>query len=112
MLECKSGKNVVTDPAAVEAGKWAEAYSAQYCALIRPEFGEEVQLLQELITHKVSGWTVDDLVTAIEARLDPLELQACFAPSFAHLANPIVGQAVWLDDAKTAIVLKSPPCQR
>ncbi|MBC5800648.1 MAG: hypothetical protein GIW94_11860 [Candidatus Eremiobacteraeota bacterium] len=40
MLECKTGGLDVTDPDAVEASKYRDAYHAQYCALIGPGFPE------------------------------------------------------------------------
>ncbi len=83
MLECKSGSGVVTQPDAAEAAKWAAQYNAQYRTLIGPAFSEEVELHDELLAHHVSAWTVDDLVTALRERLDPLELRTCFTPGFA-----------------------------
>jgi len=84
MLECKSGRGVVTQPDAVEASKFATEYNAQFCTLIGPGFSEEVELHSELLTHRVSAWTIDDLVTALQERLNPLELRSCFAPGFAE----------------------------
>jgi bifunctional non-homologous end joining protein LigD len=84
MLECKSGRGVVTQPDAVEAAKWVGQFNAQYCTLVGPGFSEEVELHSELLTHKVSAWTIDDLVTALQQLLNPLELLPCFAPGFAE----------------------------
>ncbi len=84
MVECKTGAGVVTQPDAVEASKWAGQYNAQYCTLIGPGFSEEVELHDELLTHKVSAWTIDDLVTVLQERLNPQELRTCFALGFAE----------------------------
>lgn len=84
MLECKHGTGVVTQPDAGEAAKWSQQYHAQYRTLIGPGFSEEVELHDELLAHEVSAWTIDDLVTALEEALNPLELQPCFAPGFAE----------------------------
>ncbi len=83
MLECKTGPDVVPRPEVAEAAKWREDYHAQFNALVGPGFAEETELHDELLTRHVSAWTVDDLVTALDQRLDPLELRACFAPGYA-----------------------------
>ncbi len=44
MLECKSGAQIVNEPDAVEAAKYKNAYAAQCCALVGPQFSEEVEL--------------------------------------------------------------------
>ncbi len=83
MLECKHGAGVVTQPDAAEAAKWSDQYGARYRTLVGPGFSEEVELHDELLAHAVSAWTIDDLVTALTERLNPLELEPCFAPGFA-----------------------------
>ena len=79
----RAGPDVVPRPEVAEAAKWREDYHAQFNALVGPGFAEETELHAELLTHHVSAWTLDDLVTALDQRLDPLELRACFAPGYA-----------------------------
>lgn len=82
MLECKTGGLDVTDPDAVEASKYRDAYHAQYCALIGPGFAENTELGSELQTHGVSAWSVDDLQRLLAIVSNPHEMLALFAPGF------------------------------
>jgi bifunctional non-homologous end joining protein LigD len=83
MFECKTGRGNVTQPDAFEAAKYKDAFHAQYCTLIGPAFPDEVELTQELKTHGVSAWTLDDLTTALLAGANAYELRACFEPGYA-----------------------------
>jgi hypothetical protein len=83
MFECKTGKGNVTQPDAFEAAKYKDAFRAQYCTLIGPAFPDEVELTQELKTHGVSAWTLDDLTTALLAGANAFELRQCFEPGYA-----------------------------
>ena len=84
MLECKSARGQkVTQPDAPEAARWVAAYHARFAALIGPAFGNDAQLAEELQTHRVSAWTIDDLATAFSLALNAFEAQAAFAPGFA-----------------------------
>ena len=83
MFECKTGKGNVTQPDAFEAAKYKDAFHAQYCTLIGPAFPDETELTQELKTHGVSAWTLDDLTTALLAGANAYELRACFEPGYA-----------------------------
>jgi DNA primase len=83
MLECKTGGDVVPHPDVAEAAKWIEKYLGQFNALVGPGYPEETELHDELLLHRVSAWTIDDLCTALEKRVDALELRACFAPGYA-----------------------------
>jgi hypothetical protein len=83
MLECKTGDVVVPHPDVAEAAKWAEQYGAQVNALVGPDFPDETEFHSELLLHRVSAWTIYDVCTALEKRLDSLELRACFAPGYA-----------------------------
>jgi len=83
MFECKTGKGNVTQPDAFEAAKYKDAFRAQYCTLIGPAFPDEVELTQELKTHGVSAWTLDDLTTALLAGANAYELRPCFEPGYA-----------------------------
>ena len=83
MFECKTGKGNVTQPDAFEAAKYKDAFHAQYCTLIGPAFPDEVELTQELKTHGVSAWTLDDLTTALLVGANAYELRPCFEPGYA-----------------------------
>ncbi len=83
MLECKTAHGVVTQPNAVEAGKYRDAYHAQYATLVGPAFGEWVSLAGELQTHGVAAFTVDDIVRMLAAGLDAEEMRPLFEPGFA-----------------------------
>ncbi len=82
-LECKSGIGVVTRPDAVEAAKWSQQYGAEYATLVGSGFSQEVELHTELLTHKVSAWSVDDLTQALRQQITAFELRQCFEPGFA-----------------------------
>lgn len=93
MLECKTGGACVTNPDAVEASKFKDAYHAQFCALIGPGFAEDTELAGELQLHGVSAWTVDDLATLLRARSHPQEMRALFAPGYVSDAiAPVLWQ--------------------
>jgi DNA primase len=83
MFECKTAKGNVTQPDAFEAAKYKDAFNAQYCTLIGPAFPDEIELTQELKTHGVSAWTLDDLTTALLAAANAYELRPCFEPGYA-----------------------------
>jgi hypothetical protein len=83
MFECKTAKGNVTQPDAFEAAKYKDAFHAQYCTLIGSAFSDETELTQELQTHGVSAWTLDDLTTALLAGANAYELRPCFEPGYA-----------------------------
>ncbi len=83
MFECKTAKGNVTQPDAFEAAKYKDAFNAQYCTLIGPAFPDEIELTQELHTHGVSAWTLDDLTTALLAGANAYELRPCLEPGYA-----------------------------
>ena len=85
MLECKRAKvHWVLDPDANEAARYREPFGAQYATLIGPDFGQDVALRDELITHRVSCWTTADLVQCLQGAYDPIELEALFVPGFVR----------------------------
>jgi DNA primase len=83
MLECKTAKETVTNLNTFEAAKYRDAFRAQYCALVGPAFPNATELTQELQTHGVSAWTVDDLNTALLCGANAHELRPCFEPGYA-----------------------------
>jgi DNA primase len=88
VIECKTagpGANV-SKPQRIEAAKFREAFGATLSMLVGPQFGNDAALDEELATHGVSLWTVDDIVRALEENLDPLEIQSALAPGRAASA--------------------------
>ncbi len=85
ILECKTASldGIVNNPRAEEAAKFREEHGAQYSLLLGPAFGNIASLDAELATHKVSLWTVDDLVTALEQAIGPDEFRPPSTPSAA-----------------------------
>lgn len=92
MLECKTGARDVTDPDAVKASKYRDAYHAQYCALIGPGFAENTELGSELQTHGVSAWSVADLQRQLAIGSNPHEMLALFAPGFV---GDVIDTLLW-----------------
>jgi Restriction endonuclease len=86
MLECKTSSGAtVPNPDAAEAAKWRESYAGDYAMIIGPSFaGADSEFMSELDVHRVSAWSVDDLVAALRIAADPDELRAVFAPGFAE----------------------------
>lgn len=82
-LECKTAKSVVTQPDALEASKFRDAYGAQYSALVGPEFSDETELLTELQTHRVTAFAVLELQTLLHVRASPLEIKHLLVPGYA-----------------------------
>ena len=85
MIECKLSRdhNVAHTNAAVEAGKYRDAYKGEYCALVALSFYAEATFGSELHAHGVAAWSVDDLVRAAVMRLDCSQMRELFAPGFA-----------------------------
>jgi len=92
MLECKTAAVAVSNPDAVEASKYREAYRAQYCIIIGPEFTEDTEFAGELQTHGVSAWTTADLHHLLATDANPYEMIPLFAPGFASDA---LGSLLW-----------------
>ncbi|TAM60827.1 hypothetical protein EPN52_04230 [bacterium] len=92
MLECKTGKQIVTNPDAAEAAKYRDAYGAGYCALIGPAYSEEMELLHELQTHAVTAFTVEDLSTLLSIGASACEVRRILTPGFA---TDVIGDLLW-----------------
>jgi Restriction endonuclease len=94
VLECKSTplNATVGLPNVEEPARYRKTHDAQAAALIGPAFGSEPTLISELHAHDVSAWTVDDLATAVEAAVNPLELRWAFTAGFAEDA---LGDVLW-----------------
>ncbi len=82
VLECKTASEhgVVSNPHPEEAAKFRGEHNAEYSILLGPAFAREESLDDELQQHVVSLWTVDDLVTAVEAEISADECRGLLAP--------------------------------
>jgi hypothetical protein len=65
LLECKTAKTIVSQPDAAEVAKFREAFGADRCVLVGPDFSGELELLWELQTHRVFAMAVGVLQTLI-----------------------------------------------
>jgi hypothetical protein len=94
ILECKSApaSGVVGLPRPEEPAKFRDSYHADFAVIVGPAFSDNVSLLNELDTHRVSAWTTDDLLAAIGNDVDTYECRSLFAPGFVHDA---LGDLVW-----------------
>jgi hypothetical protein len=91
MLECKTwhGEHLPRFDVA-EAAKYRESFRAEFALLVAPALAEyDTEFNTELATHRVSAWTVDDLVQLLEAAVDPNELRAVLVPGLGadHLVD-------------------------
>lgn len=85
ILECKtaSPSAVVANPRPEEPDSFRTAYSGTYAIVIGPAFSEDTTLNSELLTHRVSLWTVADLCSMLHIQADPHELRSALAPGRA-----------------------------
>jgi DNA primase len=80
MLECKTSYLPMQRPDIYEASKWQEAYHAQYCTLVGPEFGDTAAIITEAQKHQVAVWSVDDIARVLQGNYNLLELRQLFEP--------------------------------
>ncbi len=92
MIECKSG-TAVHGPNIYEAAKYKDVYNATYCALVGPDFGDQVEIIQECKNHGVSAWSIDDLETLIRMNANALDMQALFQPGI--IAADALEDLIW-----------------
>jgi DNA primase len=83
LLECKTARHIVTQPDAAEAAKFREAFKADRCTLVGPDFSDEIEVLHELQTHRVTALTVPDIETLIHIGANPLEVKRVLEPGYA-----------------------------
>jgi hypothetical protein len=108
ILECKtaSPSGVLSNPRAEEAAKFRAAHSADYSILLGPAFGHDSSLDDELTTHGVSLWTVDDLVTALQEEIGPAELRETLAPGrVAHALEGVLWERERGRAKRVAVIL-------
>jgi hypothetical protein len=92
LLECKTAKTIVSQPDAAEAAKFREAFGADRCVLVGPDFSGELELLSELQTHRVCALSVGVLQTLLHIGADALEVRRVLEPGFA---SDLIGDVLW-----------------
>ena len=86
ILECKSTPTaeIVRNAQPEEPARFRDAVGAEYALLVGPVFKEDVHLREELVSHKVSLWAIDDILTALRNDVNPLECRELFAPGIVR----------------------------
>jgi hypothetical protein len=86
VLECKSAPNVkfVSQPRAEEAAKFRDASKADFAVLVGPDFHAGESFSQEIQTHAISVWTIEDVITALRIDVDTYECRELFTPGFVY----------------------------
>ncbi len=92
LLECKTGKTIVSQPDAAEAAKFRDAFVAQMSVMIGPDFSGELELLGELQTHRVCAMSVPVLQTLLHIGATAVEVKALMAPGYA---SDLIGDLLW-----------------
>lgn len=86
VVECKTvatERGEVENPAAQEAGRLRDQVGGEYAVLLGPAFPKAAELDGELATHRVALWTLDDLVTLLQAHAAYPIRWSRFVPLFA-----------------------------
>ena len=86
IVECKSTPTAPTvrNSQPEEPAKFRDEFGTDFALLVGPRFEEEQRLRDELATHNVSLWTIDDIVTAIQNDVDTYECRELFAAGFVR----------------------------
>ncbi len=94
ILECKTApaSGVVNLPRPEEPAKFRDARGADFAVIVGPAFSDGANLVSEIGIHRVSVWTVEDVIAAIANDVDALECRDLFAPGFV---NDALGDVVW-----------------
>jgi DNA primase len=92
LIECKTAKHIVTQPDAAEAAKFRDAFKADRCVLVGPDFSDETELLQELQTHRVTALTVPDIQTLLHVGANALEVKRILEPGYA---GDVLSDLLW-----------------
>jgi DNA primase len=97
VLECKTASpgGTVSNPRPEEAAKFRDAAQATKSILLGPAFGGDASLDAELRVHEVALWTVDDLISALEAQIGPEEMRPLFE---AGRVEPALRALLWERD--------------
>jgi len=83
-VELRGNGGVVVRPDVAEAAKFVPAFDADFAVLLGPDFENEIELVNELKTHKVTAFTVADLATLLHIGANALEIRTVFdEPGFA-----------------------------
>lgn len=86
VIECKSvpSGGVARIPQVEEPARFRDQIGAEFAVLVGPAFKDETSLRAELLTHKVSLWTVQDIVDALRIDVDAFECRQLFAAGPVH----------------------------
>jgi hypothetical protein len=97
VLECKTASpgGIVSNPRPEEAAKFRDAAPSTKSILLGPAFGGDASLDAELRVHGVALWTVDDLISALEAQIGPDEMRPLLE---AGRAEPALRALLWERD--------------
>ncbi len=66
-----------------EAARMRDAVGATYAVLLGLDFPDERSIAEELETHRVALWTIEDLIAVLECQLDHPIMWSQLAPLFA-----------------------------
>lgn len=92
LIECKTAKSIVSQPDAAEVDKFRDAFHADRCVLVGPDFSNELEVLGELQTHYVTALAVADLQTLLHISATALEVKALLEPGYA---GDLIGDLLW-----------------
>ncbi|HTD36207.1 MAG TPA: hypothetical protein VK669_01740 [Candidatus Limnocylindrales bacterium] len=109
IVECKSAPHVkfVSQPRPEEAAKFRTPNNAEFAVLVGPDFHAGESFSQEIQTHAISVWTVEDLITALRIDVDTYECRALFAPGFVYDRLADLEWSRAHGDEKRAAVIRS-----
>jgi hypothetical protein len=82
VVECKSTPSapIVRNAQPEEAGKHRMVFGADFAMMVGPAFEDTQHMRDELVTHNVSLWTIDDVVAALRNDVNTLECRDLLAP--------------------------------
>ena len=84
MQKRSSGGGVARLPQVEEPARFRDEIGAEFAVLVGPAFKDETSLHAELLTHKVSLWTIEDIVSALRIDVDALECRQLFVAGLLH----------------------------
>jgi len=78
--------------ATFQSAKFRDAFHADRCVLVGPDFSNELEVLGELQTHRVTALAVADLQTLLHISANAREVQALLEPGYA---SDLIGDLLW-----------------
>jgi len=86
VLECKSSAGFVHDGGPDEVARFRDALGAEYGVVVGRKFNEDRGFLSELSAHRVTCWTIADVIEALRLDLDPYECRGFLTPGLVDVA--------------------------